>query len=125
MKWYISVLKNYATFSGRARRSEYWYFVLFNFLFSLLAIFIDNVLGLSFDLGGLSLQYGFTFAAYYVAMFIPSLAVLVRRLHDVGKSGWMFLVVLIPLIGAIWLLILLFSDSQSGNNKWGANPKYF
>jgi uncharacterized membrane protein YhaH (DUF805 family) len=56
-------------------------------------------------------------------MFVPGLAVLVRRLHDVGKSGWMYFIALIPIIGAIWLLVLLFTDSQQGDNNWGANPK--
>ena len=60
---------------------------------------------------------------YSLAVFLPSLGVLVRRLHDVGKSGWFFLIVLIPLIGAIWLLVLLFKDSEQGENKWGPNPK--
>jgi len=60
---------------------------------------------------------------YSLAVFLPSLGVLVRRLHDVGKSGWFFLIVLIPLIGAIWLLILLFRDGEQGENKWGPNPK--
>jgi uncharacterized membrane protein YhaH (DUF805 family) len=60
---------------------------------------------------------------YSLAVFLPSLGVLVRRLHDVGKSGWFFLIVLIPLIGAIWLLVLLFKDSEQGENKWGPSPK--
>lgn len=124
MKYYLSVLQNYATFTGRARRSEYWYFVLFNIVFAGVAMLIDNGLGTTFNFGyGVSLPYGYFYTFYALAVFIPGLAVLVRRLHDVGKSGWMFLVVLIPLIGAIWLLVLMFTDSQPGSNKWGENPK--
>lgn len=124
MKWYISVLKNYAKFSGRARRSEYWYFVVFNVLFAILAMIIDNFLGTTIEIGyGVALPYGYVYIAYILAVFIPGIAVAVRRLHDVGKSGWMLLVSLIPLIGVIWLLVLMFTDSQLSSNKWGDNPK--
>ncbi|WP_153800683.1 DUF805 domain-containing protein [Foetidibacter luteolus] len=127
MKYYIEVLKKYATFTGRSRRSEYWYFVLFNFLFSLAAGLMDNVIGTDFTFetayGPQSLFYGSIYIVYALAVFIPSLAVLVRRLHDVGKSGWFILISFIPFIGAIWLLVLLFTDSQVGPNKWGPNPK--
>lgn len=124
MNYYWKVLQNYATFTGRARRSEYWYFVLFNVIFAIVAMVIDNVMGTTMQLGyGVALPYGYVYLLYSLAVFIPGLAVMVRRLHDVGKSGWMFLVALIPLIGAIWLLVLLFTDSQVGDNKWGPNPK--
>lgn len=126
MKYYLKVLKNYAVFSGRARRSEYWYFVLFNLIFALVAMGIDNVLGTTFKMDpayGMDLPYGYIYVAYSLAVFIPGLAVSVRRLHDVGKSGWFFLIILIPLIGAIWLLILYCTDSQPGPNKYGPNPK--
>jgi uncharacterized membrane protein YhaH (DUF805 family) len=69
------------------------------------------------------LPYGYVYIAYILAVFIPGIAVAVRRLHDVGKSGWMLLVSLIPLIGVIWLLVLMFTDSQLSSNKWGDNPK--
>ena len=128
MKWYLKALKQYADFSGRARRTEYWMFVLFNFIFSIVAMGLDVLLGLSF--GGndeygstVFVPYGFIYVIYALAMLIPGLAVGVRRLHDVGKSGWMMLIVLIPLIGPIWLLVLYFTDSQDGSNKWGDNPK--
>ena len=124
MKYYLTVLKNYATFTGRARRSEYWYFALFNIIFGVVAMLIDNAMGTTFNFGyGITIPYGYLYLLYTLFVFIPGLAVTIRRLHDVGKSGWMFLVVLIPLIGAIWLLVLLFTDSQSGSNKWGGNPK--
>ncbi len=119
MNWYLKVLKQYADFSGRARRKEYWMFVLFNMIFAIVAMILDNVLGIAME----GIGYGPLYGLYVLAMLIPGLAVTVRRLHDVGKSGWMFLIVLIPLIGAIWLLVLTVTDSQQGTNKWGQNPK--
>jgi uncharacterized membrane protein YhaH (DUF805 family) len=119
MNWYLKVLKQYADFSGRARRKEYWMFVLFNSLFAIVALILDNILGLTIG----KLPYGVFYSLYGLAVLIPGLAVSVRRLHDVGKSGWMYLIGLIPLIGAIWLLVLFCYDSQQGNNKWGENPK--
>ena len=124
MKWYLKALKNYTTFSGRARRSEFWFFALFNSIFAIVAMGIDNVLGTTLNMGyGVSLPYGYIYLLYVLATFIPGLAVAARRLHDVGKSGWMYFIVLIPIIGAIWLIVLLFTESQQGENKWGPNPK--
>jgi uncharacterized membrane protein YhaH (DUF805 family) len=119
MNWYLKCLKQYADFSGRARRKEYWMFVLFNMIFAIVAMIIDNVVGTASP----ELGYGVFYGLYVLAVFIPGLAVAVRRLHDVGKSGWMFFIVLIPLVGAIWLLVLMVTDSQQGNNKWGKNLK--
>ncbi len=127
MNYYLKGLRNYANFSGRARRSEYWYFVLFNLIFAIVAALLDNLLGstftMNFGTGPVSSLYGYIYMLYAIAVFIPGLAVLVRRLHDVGKSGWFFFIVLIPLAGVIWLLVLLFTDSQVGPNKYGPNPK--
>ena len=119
MEWYIAVLKKYAEFNGRARRKEYWMFILFNAIFGIVAAVIDNLLGTT--AGGL--HYGTFYGLYSLAVFIPGLAVSVRRLHDVGKSGWMLLIGLIPLIGGIWLLVLLVTDSKFGANQYGENPK--
>lgn len=115
INYYIDALRyKYADFSGRARRSEYWYFVLFNFL----AYIILFTIGFAFG------EYGiFLVAIYALGIIIPSLAIVVRRLHDVGKSGWFYFISLIPLIGGIWLLVLLCTDSEPGRNKWGYNPK--
>jgi uncharacterized membrane protein YhaH (DUF805 family) len=118
MSWYIEVLKKYATFSGRARRKEYWMFVLFNIIFSIVATVIDNLLGTTQESG-----YGILSSIYSLAVLVPGLAVSVRRLHDIGKSGWWLLIALIPLIGAIWLLVLTVTDSQPGDNEYGPNPK--
>ena len=119
MNWYLKVLKQYADFSGRARRQEYWMFALLNMIFTIVAMILDNVLGIAME----GVGYGPIYILYVLAVFIPGLAVAVRRLHDVGKSGWMLLIALIPLVGAIWLLVLLFTDSQKESNKWGQNPK--
>lgn len=113
MEWYIKVLKNYANFKGRARRREYWMFVLFNFIFAIVAFVLDFVLG----------TYMMIYGLYLLATLVPSLAVLVRRLHDVGKSGGWFFIILIPLVGAIWMLVLLVTDGTAGDNPYGPSPK--
>jgi len=123
MNWYIKVMKQYADFSGRARRKEFWMFILFNMIFAVLAMVLDNLLGTTFELLGESLGYGWLYMFYGLAILLPSLAVGVRRLHDIGKSGWNYLLALIPLVGAIILIVWFCRDSQSGENKWGANPK--
>jgi len=119
MNWYLAVLKNYAGFSGRARRKEYWMFVLFNIIFVIVAVILDNLVGTAIEETG----FGLFYFLYLAAVLIPSLAVAVRRLHDVGKSGWMILIGLIPIIGGIWLLVLYVTDSQPGENQYGPNPK--
>lgn len=116
MNWYLKVLKeHYADFNGRARRQEYWMFVLFN------AIIGWSLQGLA--LGLESSIFSGVSMIYSLAVLIPGIAVSVRRLHDVGKSGWFMFIVLIPLIGAIWLLILMCTDSDNGPNEYGDNPK--
>jgi len=113
MQWYLKVVKdNFANFQGRARRQEYWMFILFNSLFAFAALLLDGLLGL-----------GFLYALYVLAMFIPSTAVAVRRLHDTGKSGWWLLILLVPIIGSIWCLVLLCTDSENGANSFGPSPK--
>jgi len=113
MYWYLEALKKYAVFNGRARRQEYWYFFLFNFIFTLMLAFIDGVLG-SFGLLGL---------IYALAILLPSIGVMIRRLHDMGRSGWWFLIVFIPLIGAIVLIVFCATDSTPGENEYGPNTK--
>lgn len=119
MNWYLQVLKKYAVFSGRARRKEYWFFVLFNIIFSIVFTVVDGVTGTldpTLGMGLLSLLYS-------LAVLIPSLSVTVRRLHDTGRSGWWFFIILIPLLGAIILLVFMFLDSKPEENQYGANPK--
>tara|TARA_A200000113_G_scaffold44776_2_gene36293 strand:+ start:2689 stop:3066 length:378 start_codon:yes stop_codon:yes gene_type:complete len=123
MNWYLKVLNQYSDFNSRARRKEYWMFTLVNFIISLAIVGIDNALGLSFNYTENILGSGVFNLLYNLLILIPSLAVAVRRLHDIGKSGLMLLIGLIPLVGAIWLLILLLRDSEAGENKYGANPK--
>ena len=113
MEWYLKCLRQYADFSGRARRKEYWMFTLFNAIISFVFGFIIGLLGLPTEVAYI----------YSLAVLVPSLAVCVRRLHDIGKSGWMYFIILIPIIGAIWLLVLFCQDSQPEDNEWGSNPK--
>ena len=119
MNWYLKVLKQYADFNGRARRKEYWMFVLFNIIFAVVAVILDNIFGTAIE----GIGYGLFYILYALAVLIPGIAVSVRRLHDIGKSGWMILIALIPLIGVIWLLVLMVTDSSPGENKYGPNPK--
>ncbi len=119
MNWYIEVLNNYAVFTGRARRKEYWYFFLFNLIVTFAIAFIDAKAGLFVDEIGLGLL-GFLYA---LAVFIPSTSVTVRRLHDTNRSAWWLLILLIPIIGAITFLIFLVLDSDPNDNKYGHNPK--
>lgn len=120
MKWYLKVLRQYADFNGRARRKEYWMFALFNVIFLLIAAVLDNLLGLTFNE---QIPYGYLYIMYALVVIIPGLAVAVRRLHDVGKSGWFYLIALIPIIGSIWLLVLFLTDGNPGPNQYGPNPK--
>jgi uncharacterized membrane protein YhaH (DUF805 family) len=115
MNWYLKVLNQYFDFSGRARRKEYWMFTLFSLIIS----WTLAVLDLIFD------TYMFTIVSsiYSLLVIIPSVAVLIRRLHDIGKSGWHIFLIFIPLIGWIWLLVLLCMEGETKPNKWGENPK--
>jgi uncharacterized membrane protein YhaH (DUF805 family) len=119
MEWFLKVLRQYADFNGRARRKEYWMFILFNMIFGFVAMLLDNLLGIADPVIG----YGAIYGLYTLALIIPGIAVAVRRLHDLGKSGWMLLIAFIPLIGAIWLIVLMCTDSNAGENQYGANPK--
>jgi len=120
IEWYKKVVfENYANFNGRARRSEYWYFILGNVILAIAAMVLDNVLGLAIA----PLPYGYIYLLFALATFLPGLAVAVRRLHDVGKSGWFYFIILIPLIGAIWLLVLFCTEGDHGENQYGPDPK--
>jgi uncharacterized membrane protein YhaH (DUF805 family) len=112
MDWYLAVLKKYAVFNGRARRKEYWMFFLFNLIFSFVLGFIDGILGTVF----IGTIYG-------LVVLIPGIAVTVRRLHDIGRTGWWVLIGLIPLIGLIVLIVFAATDGNKGSNEYGSNPK--
>lgn len=108
-----SVFTQYVGFNGRARRSEYWYFVLFNFIVSFVLSLLGNFVSFFSILGTI----------WSLAVLLPSLAVCIRRLHDIGKAWTWFLLVLIPLVGQIILIVFFCQDSQPGENQYGPNPK--
>ncbi len=111
MKWYLKVLKQYAVFSGRARRKEYWMFVLFNFIIAMILGFVEGAANINS-----SSENSILANIYQLAILIPSIAVGVRRMHDVGKSGWFLLI-------PIYNFILSVSDGNKGSNEYGADPK--
>jgi uncharacterized membrane protein YhaH (DUF805 family) len=124
INYYLQVMQdNYSNFSGRARRSEYWYFLLCYYIIAFIAIILDASLGLSMEIGGIPLAYGWITIAVALAHFLPSIALVVRRLYDVGKSGWFYFIAFIPFIGAIWLIVLFCTEGDQEENKYGANPK--
>lgn len=110
---YISCWKKFADFSGRSRRLEYWTFFLANFVAAIVLGIID----------GMVLGYPVLGGIYALAAIIPGIAVSIRRLHDTGRSGWWFLIILVPFIGGLVLLVFMFLDSQPGTNQYGPNPK--
>lgn len=107
-----SVLSQYATFSGRARRSEYWFFYLAIVIVSVVASILDLIIGMQI--------LGWIVAA---ATIVPSISASARRLHDTGRSGWWQLIGIIPVIGWILLIVWLATDSNPGDNQYGPNPK--
>lgn len=121
MSWYITAIKNYANFKGRARRKEYWMFILFNYLFGLACSLADGLLGLQIPLEGKAL--GIFGAVYGLFVLIPSFSVSVRRLHDIDKSGWWLLLSLLPVIGWVWLLVYSTMGGTPCDNRFGADPK--
>ncbi len=122
MYWYLKCWKQYIDFQGRARRKEYWVFTLVNIIIYLLFYILS--FSMMYDSSGiLSLTTSIIFFLYTVATILPSIAVTMRRLHDTGRSGWWYLLNVIPLVGSICLLVLLCLDSEPGENQWGENPK--
>lgn len=121
MKWYIGAFKKYVDFRGRARRKEYWFFVLFNIIVSIILFAIDVAMA-----GGQASQHagvGILSLIYGLAAFLPGLAVSVRRLHDTNRTGIWILIALVPLIGPLVLLVFFLIDSDPNENEYGANPK--
>lgn len=119
IEFYTKPYKNYINFKGRTRRLEYWMFILIN----VVIIMTLGFLGAYFEENHQSDIFFSIFAIYFLFNMVPFLALIVRRLHDMGKSGWYWFVRFIPVIGPIWLLIMLCTDSEHGPNKWGNNPK--
>lgn len=123
MKWYLKVVRdNYANFEGRARREEYWMFALFNVIFVVLS-YIPFIAGAVMESEALMMIGGLLLFLYIVALLIPSIAVVVRRLHDQGKSGTWYFIGFVPFIGGIWLLILMATEGTHGPNQYGPDPK--
>ena len=124
MKWYLKVMRdNYANFSGRARRKEYWMFTLFFMLFLLVPSFVFGLLIGMFPSETVLISGGIILAALYFIHLVPALAVTVRRLHDTGKSGWLYLLALIPYIGSLIIFIFTVIKGDRGDNKYGPDPK--
>ncbi|MFI9123725.1 DUF805 domain-containing protein [Streptomyces bikiniensis] len=113
MNWYLDVLKKYAVFSGRARRKEFWMFQLFNVIAGIILMTVDMLLG----------TYPLLYAVYALGVFLPSLGLSVRRLHDTGRSGWWLLIGLVPFVGGIVLLVFTVLEGEQQQNAYGPNPK--
>ncbi|MCL9661092.1 DUF805 domain-containing protein [Paenibacillus hunanensis] len=115
MNWYLKVLKDYVNFQGRARRKEYWMYVLISIPIILVLYLLESLMGINGVLSGL----------YSLAVLLPGLGVVVRRLHDTDRSGWWILIALVPFVGSIILLIFLCLEGTPGDNRFGSNPKQF
>lgn len=119
MNWYLKCWRRYADFKGRARRKEYWMFFLFNIIIVFLLDMIDASMGMLDDESGFGLLSGI----YMLAVIVPNIAVSVRRLHDIGKSGWNYFIGMIPLVGPIVMIIWFATAGDVGSNDWGDDPK--
>lgn len=119
MTWFLMALNKYATFSGRSRRKEYWMFTLFSVLISVGMAIIDTLVGTYNAAAGIGLLQGL----FVLAILVPSIALAARRLHDTGRSGWLQLLFIIPLVGIVLWIIWMAKDGDYGVNKYGPNPK--
>jgi uncharacterized membrane protein YhaH (DUF805 family) len=117
--YYIEAFRRFADFNGRSRRAAYWYFVLFNIVVGIAISVPETLLGLANPETG----YGPFSGLYSLVVFLPSLAVLARRLHDIGRSGWWILIIFLPIVGFFVLLYWTVKDSEAGANAYGPNPK--
>ena len=115
LDWFKTSLRNYTNFSGRARRKEYWYFVLVQMGLIIVAMILDAIIFNS--------ETGLFYIVVALGLFLPGLAVTIRRLHDTSRSGWWFLLSILPLIGSIVLLVFLASDTKLETNQWGPPAK--
>jgi uncharacterized membrane protein YhaH (DUF805 family) len=118
MGWYVAVLKKYVEFSGRARRTEYWMFTLVSTIVAMVCVVLDMLF-----FGGVDVEFTLFSTLYSAAVLLPSLAVMVRRLHDIGRSGWWYFIAFVPFIGVIVLFVFAVTDSEPGDNAYGPNPK--
>lgn len=113
MNWFIDVIKKYAVFNGRARRKEYWMFVLFYILIYVGLFVVESLVG----------SPGILVLIFALGLLVPSIAVSIRRLHDTDRSGWWILIGFVPLVGGIVLLVFMCLDGTSGANQYGPDPK--
>ncbi|MBH0026937.1 MULTISPECIES: DUF805 domain-containing protein [unclassified Pseudoalteromonas] len=113
MEYFMEAMRRYTDFSGRTRRKDFWMFILFYAIFYVVCAVVDGVIGTA----------PIVTTLFSLAMLIPSISIAARRLHDTGRSGWWQLIALIPLIGAIVLLVFYVLDSHQGENDFGPNPK--
>ncbi len=124
---YLQVMTKYASFSGRARRREFWMFAILNLLLLTIAMISDGILGITFSISmgyqTINLPLGYISLLFALVVTIPTLSVTVRRIHDLGKSGWSLLMLFIPLLGIIWFLDMMTTESASGNNSYGINQQ--
>lgn len=121
MHWFTDVvLKKYADFTGRARRKEFWMFILFSFIISIVLSIIDRALGLTY---GYKDNSGVLSSIFSLAILVPTLAVAVRRMHDTNRSGWWIAINLICCIGWIWFIVLAAQEGTPGDNQYGPDPK--
>ena len=122
-RYFIDTVRNrYVDFKGRAGRREFWYFTLFYLIIAVILGIIDSLVFGSVSENGTP-SAGVLGSIFSLALLLPSLGISIRRLHDIGKSGWWLLIGLVPLIGCIVLLIFYIKDSQPGTNQYGPNPK--
>ncbi|MET7754327.1 DUF805 domain-containing protein [Streptomyces sp. NPDC005389] len=112
MNWYLDVIKKYAVFNGRARRQEFWMFQLFNFIVAVVLAIV-----------GMALDFSLLSTLYSLAVFLPSLGVTIRRLHDTGRSGWWVLIGIVPIVGFIVLIVFTATEGEQHQNAHGPNPK--
>ena len=119
MNWYLQALKKYATFTGRARRKEYWFYMLFYLIILVVLSICDGIIGTTMQGGGV----GILTLIYILAVLVPTLAVTVRRLHDTDRSGWWIFIQLVPIIGFFVFLYFMVSDGTPGTNTYGPSPK--
>lgn len=118
--WYFAVLRKYAVFAGRARRKEFWFFVLFDIIVTVGLVFVDKLAGTELTVPGRDV--GMIGVIYSILVLLPSIAVTVRRLHDTDRSGVWFLIIIIPLLGPLILLVMNLQRGTSGPNRFGAGP---
>lgn len=134
MEWMLLPLRRYAQFSGRSRRKEFWMFFIFTILVYIIAMVLDSLFGFGTttrhaDMGNGGVSIGFNSSGGIItliamlALLVPSIAVAVRRLHDTDRSGWWLLIGLVPLVGAIVLIVFYFLEGTVGSNRFGTNPK--